>query len=55
MALPNAFVKHCRSLLGVDNVISDPESLGAYECDALSAYRQVPALPCRLPMASCWA
>lgn len=44
MPLPAAFVQQCRALLGNQQVISDPESLRVYECDALSAYRQMPEL-----------
>lgn len=44
MPLPDGFIRQCRTLLGSRQVISDPESLRAYECDALSAYRQVPDL-----------
>lgn len=44
MPLSSAFVQQCRALLGADQVISDPESLRVYECDALSAYRQLPEL-----------
>ncbi len=44
MNLPKQFIKQCQSLLGNDNVISDPERLRVYECDALSAYRYLPGL-----------
>ncbi len=44
MPLPDSFIKQCQRLLGAENVIADPESLKVYECDALSAYRQVPDL-----------
>ncbi len=33
-----------RAIVGADSVISDPESLRAYECDGLTAYRQPPML-----------
>ena len=44
MALFDSFIKQCQHLVGIDNVIADPDSLRVYECDALSAYRQVPDL-----------
>ena len=33
-----------REIVGGDSVISDPDSLRAYECDGLTAYRQPPML-----------
>ncbi|MGD0961839.1 MAG: FAD-linked oxidase C-terminal domain-containing protein [Methylomonas sp.] len=42
--LPSQFITQCRVLLGGANVITEPERLKVYECDALSAYRQLPAL-----------
>jgi len=44
MNLPGDFLQRCRSLLGDANVISEPERLKVYECDALSAYRCLPLL-----------
>jgi len=44
VSLPHAFIVECLSLLGADNVITDPEALRVYECDGLPAYKQVPAL-----------
>lgn len=44
MPLTDSFVMQCQRLLGVENVIADPESLKVYECDALSAYHRVPDL-----------
>jgi len=42
--LPKAFIKQCQTLIGTANVIADPERLRVYECDALSAYKQIPSL-----------
>lgn len=44
MMLTDLFVQQCQVLLGPDNVIVDPALLRVYECDALSAYRQIPDL-----------
>ncbi len=42
--ITQAFINQCRTLLGKDNVISDPERLKVYECDALVALRVMPQL-----------
>ena len=44
VTLPKLFIEQCQSLLGEDNVITDTERLRVYECDALPAYRRLPAL-----------
>ena len=44
MTLPRSFIQQCQTLIGCDNVIADQVSLRVYECDALSAYRQLPEL-----------
>ncbi|MGY6277424.1 FAD-linked oxidase C-terminal domain-containing protein [Methylomonas sp. MgM2] len=44
MALSDQFIRQCHRLLGPENVVADLESLKAYECDALSAYRRLPGL-----------
>ncbi len=44
MQLPSEFIQRCRSLLSDEQIISEPERLKVYECDALSAYRNLPAL-----------
>ncbi|MGR8929231.1 MAG: FAD-linked oxidase C-terminal domain-containing protein [Gammaproteobacteria bacterium] len=44
MAVSNSFILQIQRLLGLENVISDAESRKVYECDALSAYKQVPDL-----------
>ena len=44
MILPKHFIRQCQTLVGIGNVISDQASLRVYECDALSAYRNLPAL-----------
>ncbi len=38
------FVEQCKTLLGKDNIITDPEALRVYECDALVALRSLPQL-----------
>jgi glycolate oxidase len=48
MALPAQFLSALRHLLPHDSLLTQPEQLAPYECDALSAYRQRPpavALP----------
>jgi glycolate oxidase len=42
--LPDHFIQQCQALVGIRNVIADQASLRVYECDALSAYRHLPAL-----------
>jgi glycolate oxidase len=42
MALTPEFVEELRSAVGPQGVISAPEELRTYECDALTAYRAVP-------------
>ncbi|MGZ5055495.1 MAG: FAD-binding protein, partial [Methylobacter sp.] len=44
MILPKHFIQQCQALVGIGNVIADQASLRVYECDALSAYRNLPAL-----------
>jgi len=44
MILPKHFIQQCQALVGNSNVIADQASLRVYECDALSAYRNLPAL-----------
>ena len=44
MSLPKSFIKQCQVLFGSHQLITDPEGLRVYECDALSAYRCVPEL-----------
>lgn len=44
MILPHYFIEKCQNLIGAHNVISDQASLRVYECDALSAYRNLPDL-----------
>lgn len=44
MILPDHFIQQCQALVGVSNVIADQARLRVYECDALSAYRHLPAL-----------
>jgi glycolate oxidase len=38
------FIKQCKTLIGKQNVIDDPEILKVYECDALSALKALPQL-----------
>jgi glycolate oxidase len=40
----NALVTEFRSFLAADSVLHDPEQLKPYECDGLTAYRQIPLL-----------
>jgi len=40
----NALVAEFRSFLGADAVLDDAEELKPYECDGLTAYRQIPLL-----------
>lgn len=42
--LPAKFISQCQALIGSQNVISDPERLKVYECDALLALRALPQL-----------
>ncbi|MGZ5014698.1 MAG: FAD-linked oxidase C-terminal domain-containing protein [Methylobacter sp.] len=42
--MPKHFIQQCQALVGINNVIADQASLRVYECDALSAYRNLPAL-----------
>ncbi len=44
MNLSAEFIQQCKVVLGEGNVIVDRECLRVYECDALSAYRQMPSL-----------
>ncbi len=44
MSFTPHFIRQCQALVGMDNVIADPARLRVYECDALSAYRQLPEL-----------
>lgn len=43
-AISAQFIRQCQHLLGTTNVITDPELLRVYECDALLALRQLPQL-----------
>lgn len=43
-AISAQFIRQCQQLLGPANVITDPELLRVYECDALLALRQLPQL-----------
>lgn len=43
MALSTEFLDALRRLVAADNLLTEPEQLAPYECDALSAYRQRPA------------
>uniref|UniRef100_UPI0011788C99 FAD-binding protein n=1 Tax=Crenothrix polyspora TaxID=360316 RepID=UPI0011788C99 len=38
------FINQCKSLIGSQNVIADPEMLKVYECDALLALKALPQL-----------
>jgi glycolate oxidase len=40
----NVLVTEFRSFLAADSVLHDPEQLKPYECDGLTAYRQIPLL-----------
>jgi glycolate oxidase len=42
--LTRALLERLRRLVGPDNVLSEPEELRPYECDGLTAFRQVPAV-----------
>ena len=42
--LSEEFIIQCKTLIGTENVIVDPESLRVYECDALVALRTLPPL-----------
>ena len=44
MPLASEFIQRCRSVLSDEQIISDPERLKVYECDALASYRTLPAL-----------
>ncbi|WP_333840859.1 FAD-linked oxidase C-terminal domain-containing protein [Pelomicrobium sp.] len=43
-ALTRALLERLRRLVGPDNVLSELEELRPYECDGLTAFRQVPAV-----------
>ncbi len=42
--LSTSFISQCKTLIGADNVIVDPERLRVYECDALAALRALPLM-----------
>ncbi|ESS73182.1 glycolate oxidase subunit GlcD [Methyloglobulus morosus KoM1] len=42
--LSTSFISQCKTLVGADNVIFDPERLRVYECDALAALRALPLM-----------
>jgi glycolate oxidase len=44
MVMSESLLHQVRSLVGTENVVADAESLKVYECDALSAYRQLPEM-----------